>query len=245
MYYQVKNNQHAKTLVLLHSGGMAGVEWQPQIDSLAKHFNLLIPDLPGHGQSLLAKGETLSISLMADAVVNMLTTEGIQIAHILGSSMGGAVALWIALNYPEYVDKLVIYRIGYTKTAATFSQTQDMANPNYWRQYGLHNWLSKLHSPQGDKSSWEEVIANVSRVLEPRTSEHNHQLNDLARIQATTLLIAGDRDPLIPLPTLLSMFEMIPHSAVWVLPNASHITATNTWRSGIFVEEITRFLKTK
>ncbi len=245
MYYQKFPSESSDTdsLVLLHSGGMAGVEWQPQIKSLSKHFNLLVPDFPGHGQSLLPEGETLSVSLMARAVIKMLTDEGVDKAHILGSSMGGAVALWIALKYPQYVDKLIIYRIGYSKNTETYEQTRQMANPEYWKKYGLHRWLSQLHSPQGDENSWEEVIANVSKVLDPETSDHNHSLSDLQAIGSPTLLIAGDSDPLIPLDTLLAMKNTIPDCALWVMPNASHITASNTWRANHFSEEIFRFLK--
>ncbi len=245
MYYQKYTSQsaNADTLVLLHSGGMGGAEWQPQITPLSKAFNLLVPDLPGHGQSLLSAGETLSISLMAEAVVDMLADEKVKKAHFLGSSMGGAVVLWIALNYPQVVDKLIIYRIGYSKNQETHQQTRQMAKPEYWQRYGLHRWLSQLHQPQGDEHSWEKVIANVSKVLDPETSEHHHQLSDLQHIVAPTLLIAGDSDPLIPLDTLLEMKKTIPDCALWVIPQATHITASNTWRANHFSEEIIRFLK--
>lgn len=243
IFYRKEHHNHKQTLVLLHSGGMAGVEWQPQITPLTAQFNLLIPDLPGHGQSLLADGQSLSITVMAEAVLTMLAKEQLQKVHLLGSSMGGAVALWLAINHPEVIDKLVIYRIGYSKNQATYAQTQSMANPEYWRRYGLHSWLSRLHTPQGGEDAWETVIANVSRVLNPDNSEHNHSLTDLATITAETLLIAGDRDPLIPLPTLMAMYEALPHAALWVIPNASHITATNTWRATAFAEEVIRFLR--
>lgn len=243
MFYQHYYNHHKHTLVLLHSGGMAGEEWKPQIDTLSKQFSLLVPDLLGHGCSRIPTGETLSISLMAKAVIDMLDTEGVEKAHILGSSMGGAVALWIALNAPQVVDKLIIYRIGYTKNNLTYAQTKDMADPAYWRQYGLHAWLSKLHLPQGSADAWEQVIARVSAVLNPDNSEHNHSLSDLQRITAETLLIAGDRDPLIPLSTLQAMYEAIPTAALWVMPNASHITASNTWRANAFADEVIRFLR--
>ncbi|PIE81361.1 MAG: alpha/beta hydrolase [Cardiobacteriales bacterium] len=245
MYYQKiqSDAKNTDTLVLLHSGGMGGVEWQPQIKPLSKHFNLLVPDLLGHGKSLLPAGETLSVSLMAKAVIKMLTDESVEKAHILGSSMGGAVALWIALKYPQFVDKLIIYRIGYTKNGETYEQTRQMANPEYWKKYGLHRWLSQLHTPQGDENSWEQVIANVSKVLDPETSDHNHNLSDLQAIGSPTLLIAGDSDPLIPLDTLLAMKNAIPNCALWVMPQATHITASNTWRANHFSEEIFRFLK--
>lgn len=243
MYYEKHDNGHAQTLVLLHSGGMGAIEWQPQIKPLSAVFNLLVPDLPGHGRSVLGAEQLLSIRLMAESIVEMLAEESIEKAHILGSSMGGAVALWIALHHPSVVDKLIIYRIGYCKNDDTYEQTLAMANPEYWRQYGMHQWLSKLHHPQGGDTAWENVIANVSRVLNPRNSEHDHCLADLATIGSPTLLIAGDRDPLIPVPTLLEMAGAIPQSAVWIMPNASHITASNTWRAPSFSEEVIRFLR--
>ncbi len=243
LYYQRYGEAGNKALVLLHSGGMAGAEWQPQIAPLSQHFDLFVPDMLGHGQSLLAEGEVLSISKMAATVVAMLADEGITSAHICGSSMGGAVALWIALHYPDIVDKLVVYRMGYAKNTDTYEQTLAMANPEYWRRYGLHRWLSRLHEPQGGADAWETVIANVSKVLHPDTSEHNHSLADLASICASTLLIAGDRDPLIPVETALAMQNAIADCALWIMPNASHITASNTWRASAFAEELTRFLR--
>ncbi len=243
MFYQRYGNPQNATLVLLHSGGMAGVEWQPQIAPLSQHFDVWVPDLLGHGQSLIPAGETLSISLMAEAVLAMLDEQGIARAHFLGSSMGGAVALWIAIHHPQRVDKLIIYRMGYCKNPATYEQTREMADPAYWRRYGLHNWLSKLHMPQGGEQAWETVIANVSKVLNPDSSQHDHDLSDLTGIAAETLLIVGDRDPLIPLPTALAMFEALPKAALWVMPNASHITASNTWRASAFAEEVLRFLR--
>lgn len=243
MYYQKYGDTSRSALVLLHSGGMAGEEWQPQIEPLSQSFHLLVPDLLGHGKSLIPNGEELSIALMAKAVVEMLEKEAITKAHFLGSSMGGAVALWIALNYPQLVDKLVIYRIGYTKNRETYTQTKNMADPEYWRQYGMHRWLSELHIPQGGEDAWETVITNVSRVLAPETSDHHHSLSDLASIQAPTLLVAGDSDPLIPVSTLLEMRQKIPDCALWIMPKATHITASNTWRAKAFSEEIIRFLR--
>lgn len=242
LFYEHLDKQHKKTVLLLHSGGMAGVEWQPQLAALSKVFNVLVPDLPGHGRSLVAEGETISIASMGEAVIALLDALSLEQVHVVGSSMGGAVALWLCLNHPSRFSRLVLYRIGYSKNAATYEQTKSMANPEYWRQYGMHQWLSTLHSPQGGASAWERVIARVSEILDPAHSAHDHQLADLARLPKT-LLIAGDRDPLIPLDTLLAMYQTIPDAALWVIPNASHITASNTWRAEAFAEELIRFLK--
>ncbi len=234
-------NPKNSTLFLLHSGGMAGVEWDPQIKYLKKNFSLIIPDMLGHGKSLL-DGD-LTIAKMAKAVYGILQKENIQKAHFVGSSMGGAVALFLAINYPQIIDRLVIYRIGYKKNTQTHEQTQSMANPEYWKKFGLHRWLSKLHLAQGDENSWETVIRNVSKSLDPKTSDHNHSISTIAKIKAKTLLIAGDRDPVIPLEVVLEMHNAMPNSGLWIMPYTTHITNTNTWRDKAFADELIRFFR--
>lgn len=240
LYYQ-SFGQGEKTLILLHSGGMAGKEWRPQIDKLSAHYRVLVPDLPGHGRSLMQKN-TLTISEMAEAVLSMMDAENVAQAAICGSSMGGAVAMWLTLKHSERVSKAVFYRIGYRKNSSTYQQTRSMANPDYWQKFGLHQWLSNLHKPQGGEEAWKKVIARVSEALNPETSEHNHSLEDLATIEQPVLIITGDRDPVAPLEDALAMYKTMPNASLWVLPNATHITASNTWRSEAFAQEIRRFV---
>lgn len=239
-YYQTYG-QATQALVLLHSGGMAGVEWQPQIEALSKRYRLLVPDLPGHGKTLLPD-DKLTISTLAKAVIAMLDAEKIEKAHICGSSMGAATAMYLSLHYAERISKAVFYRISYQKTGGTHEQTQLMANPEYWQRFGLQEWLSKLHEPQGGAQAWQRVIARVAEALNPQTTEHSHRLEDFAQIQKPVLIITGDRDPVSPLEDALALYRTIPDCGLWIMPFASHITASNTWRSAAFAEEVIRFL---
>lgn len=239
LHYQCEGK--GTPLVLLHSGGMCGEEWQPQIAALAKRHRLIIPDLPGHGRSPLEEAR-LSVDGMGRAVIALLDALDIEQAHLCGSSLGGAVALWLALNHPQRLKRLIVYRITYRKNRGTHEQTQSMADPAYWQRFGLHKWLSKIHEPQGGAEAWKQVIARVSEALDPETSAHNHQLSDLRRITQPTLLVVGDRDPVAPLSDVLDMFNTIPNAGLWVMPFATHITASNTWRSAAFSEEVLRFL---
>lgn len=241
LYYQEYGQPDAPPLLLLHSGGMAGIEWQPQIKILESRYRLIVPDLLGHGKSTF-DGEKLSIQALAESVLELLDFLNIKQINICGSSMGGATALYLALNYPERLIRLIVYRISYRKTPETYAQTRAMANPEYWAQYGLHGWLAKLHEPQGGLEAWKSVIARVSEALDPEHSSHNHTLDDLKRLNLPVLLIAGDRDPVAPLSDILAMYEALPNSALWIMPNASHITASNTWRAEAFAEEMKRFL---
>jgi pimeloyl-ACP methyl ester carboxylesterase len=118
-----------------------------------------------------------------------------------------------------------------------------MADPDYWRDVGLHGWLSDVHAPQGGPEAWKTVIGRVSEALDPEISDHAHDLGVLGRVTQPTLIIVGDRDPLVPLGQALEMFESIPDCCLWVLPYATHVTATNTWRADCFALEVSRFLR--
>ena len=56
IHYQTHGHADSQPVILLHSGGMAGEEWQPQIAPLAQRYRVLVPDLPGHGRGDDDKG---------------------------------------------------------------------------------------------------------------------------------------------------------------------------------------------
>ena len=203
IHYQTHGHADSQAVILLHSGGMAGEEWQPQIAPLAQRYRVLVPDLPGHGKSELA-GERLSVSLMAEAVLDMMDAEGIETANLCGSSMGGAVALWLTLKHPERVKRLVLYRISYRSNIDIHKQVYAMGDPAYWENFGLAAWLSKLHSPQGGADAWKQVIARVGDALHADDSEHRHRLADLARpgiCRRTAPLLQPRRRKISPEPS--------------------------------------------
>ena len=229
-------------LILLHSGGMSGAEWKPQIPLFSRSFRVIVPDQLGHGRSPMV-AERLTVADMGRAVLGLMDELNLSQAHLVGSSMGGAVGLWLTLYHPDRVSKLVLYRAGYRKDEDTHAGTRSMADPAYWRSVGMHKWLSDFHHPQGGPDAWEEVIGRVSEALEPATTDHAHDLEVLECIFQPTLIVVGDRDPVAPLDQILEMFGAIPNCGLWVMPYATHVTATNTWRAESFTLEVTRFLQ--
>lgn len=231
-----------EALVLLHSGGMCHEEWKPQLPAFAKHHRTIAPDLPGHGASPM-RAARLSIGDCGRGVLDTLDALGIERAHLVGSSMGGATALWLAVHHPARVAKLVLYRVSYHKNEHTHGGTREMADAAYWRGVGLAGWLSRIHQPQGGPDAWEQVITRVSEALDPATSDHAHTTETLRELRCPTLVVCGDRDPLVPLDDVLAMYDHIPDCGLWLLPHATHVTATNTWRAEAFATEILRFLQ--
>ena len=88
-------------MVLLHGFPESGVLWRYIWDTLSESFTLIIPDLPGSGNSPLTN--TISLSEMAVRVKAILDAEAISKAVIAGHSMGGYVALAFAHQFPECV----------------------------------------------------------------------------------------------------------------------------------------------
>lgn len=92
-------------LLLLHGLGSSGDDWAFQIGPLAQRFELLVPDLPGCGRSLASVAAD-SIEGHARAVWDLLRGIGAHEVAIAGFSMGGAVALEMALQQPARVSRL-------------------------------------------------------------------------------------------------------------------------------------------
>lgn len=94
-------------VVLIHGLGSSSLDWSPQIEALEKDYTVVVPDLYGHGQSMSVP-QPLAISDYADQVAAILDHEGLGAAHIVGLSLGGAVAFQFAVQRPELVESLVI-----------------------------------------------------------------------------------------------------------------------------------------
>lgn len=239
--YDAHGPEDGEPLVLLHSGGMAAPEWEKHVDPLAEEgFRLLVPDLPGHGRTPLPEDEPLTLEAMADAVLEVLDEEGVEGAHVLGSSLGGATALRFTLEHPQRVGKLVLYRMSYRKSEASREATRMIANPERWRALRMDTWLSRIHEPQGGPDAWETVVGRVREVTEQAEPV---DLDALEELPMPVLLIVGDADPVAPLEDVLDMRDALPDADLWVMPGASHVTGSNTWRRPIFDAEVARWLQ--
>lgn len=229
-------------LMLLHSGGMAHQEWNVHRDAWEQRFRVVTPDLPGHGRTPLV-GEELTVAGMVEAVVALLDELGVEAAHVVGSSMGGSVALKLALEHPDRVRRLVLFRIGYRREGAKVQQALALDDPEHWEQRGMATWLSRIHEPQGGPEAWKQVIHRAATLPQRDPAGRDLTTAALEGIDAPTLLVVGDRDPLVPVEEALEMYRAIPRSDLWILPHASHVVASRTWRKAAFEQEIDRFLR--
>lgn len=98
-------------VVLLHGGGPGATgasNYVRNIDALAQHFRVIVPDMPGYGQSSKELDFSDPFGDLALALRGLLDALGLEKAHLVGNSYGGAAALRMALDRPDRVDRMVL-----------------------------------------------------------------------------------------------------------------------------------------
>ena len=95
-------------LLLIHAGIADSRMWEPQAAALGKHFDMIRPDSRGFGDSELPP---MPYSGMADMIA-LLDHLAVKRAHVVGCSMGGTLAIDLALEHPERVERLVLVAAG-------------------------------------------------------------------------------------------------------------------------------------
>ena len=99
--------QDGDVILLVHGYGGDRNSWLFLQEPLAARYRVYALDLPGHGTSTKDVGEG-SVSVLADAVTGVLDALGAERAHLVGHSMGGAVALAVAARHPERIASLTL-----------------------------------------------------------------------------------------------------------------------------------------
>jgi 3-oxoadipate enol-lactonase len=107
--YEVRGRWRGRRpwLVLIQGLGFDRAGWAPVLADLRPHFRLVLIDNRGSGRSDRPVG-SLTVSDMARDVISVLRAAGVRKAHVMGVSLGGMVAQEVAIEYPAYVDALIL-----------------------------------------------------------------------------------------------------------------------------------------
>jgi pimeloyl-ACP methyl ester carboxylesterase len=190
--------------------------------------------------------------LVADPV-GVLDALGIRAAHLVGASMGGALAQLVTLDVPDRVRSLTVIS---TTAAVPISRSGDLpgpapefvrflerARPDYTDPDALVDYLvsySEMLSggrrPFPEREVRELIRADVRRARNPASSQNHELLADAPRarpglgtIAVPTLVVHGDGDPMFPLEHGQTLAEEIPGARLLVLPDAGHGVERADW----------------
>lgn len=98
-------------VLLIHGIGDSSDTWRDVMPGLAKHYRVIAPDLLGHGQSAKPRAD-YSLAAYANGMRDLLSVLGVERATIVGHSLGGAVAMQFAYQFPDRCERLVLVGTG-------------------------------------------------------------------------------------------------------------------------------------
>ena len=105
LYYETHGT--GRPVVLLHGGLASGEMFEPILPVFAERHQVIIPDLQGHGRTADID-RPIEIQLMADDIAGLIDHLGLAKPDVVGYSLGGGVAFFLASKYPDKVGKLVM-----------------------------------------------------------------------------------------------------------------------------------------
>ena len=194
-------------LLLIHAGIADSRMWEPQAKALANHFDMIRPDLRGFGASELPPAP---YSMLADLIA-LLDHLEVGRAHVVGCSMGGTLAIDLAVEHPERVDRLVLVAAGVSGSnlgaadAALFAEVEaaDKAGDlDAVNRAEVRLWVDGPRRPEGSApAAVRNLVLDMNgRALRSDFDSAKSQSLDppavtrLNQIRAPTLVIVGDQD---------------------------------------------------
>jgi pimeloyl-ACP methyl ester carboxylesterase len=235
------------TIFLIHGITNSCQSWEPAMLRLARDYDVIAPDLPGHGDSDRQRGDH-SLGAHANMMRDLLAVLEVERATVVGHSLGGGVAMQFSYQFPELVERLVLVSSGglgrevspLIRSAALPFAEQVLplltARPLIDAGSALAGLLGRVGlqpgadlaevsrgiASLGDTERRAAFVRTVRSVMSPLGQRVT--ANDrLYLAEATpTLIVWGDRDPIIPAAHGLDAHERLPDSRLEIFEGSGH-----------------------
>lgn len=229
--HHVTGRADGPVVVFSNSLGSTHRMWDAQLAAFEDRFRVVRYDTRGHGRSPVPTGP-YSIDDLADDVVALLDTLGVERAHVVGLSLGGMTAMRLAARNPERVDRLALLCTGaqlppasaWTDRAATVrahgtgSVAESVVSRWFTAQY--------LAEHPAERAGYEAMVAGTPAEGYAGCCEAIAALDlraDLPAISAPTLAIAGADDPATPPAKLAEIASNVKNGRLLEVAHAAHL----------------------
>ncbi len=251
MNYELSGKRGSPVVVLSHSLASSLVMWNPQMDALNPHFQVLRYDMRGHGKSDVIPG-SYTLELLAEDVIGLLDALDIDQVHFVGLSIGGMIGQSLALNH--------IHRLRSLALCDSASVIPQEAQP-IWQER-INKTLSKGMEAQVDETMerWftPSFLKQSSPMLEiirkqilttpvlgyigcAEAIRKLNYLDQLSKIKIPTLIMVGEDDPGTPVSASEAMHKRLSNSKLVILPSARHLS--NIEQAEAFNATLLKFLR--
>ncbi len=264
VHYQEFGEKHHPTLLFIHGYTASTHTWHLVAPIFAEQgFHVIAIDLLGFGYSDKPTWFDYAITSHARIVSRFMNRLGIGRATIIGSSYGGAVASTVALDYPEFVEKLILVDAVCNDEIKQRSDVKlliisglgELASP--WlidSKAFVRKRMRQTLAPENHHLITDESVEAIHRplaaadghnsVLKTMRNWHAERIeHDAHLINQPTLIIWGEQDETIPIHNGYNLHQNILNSKLVIFPNCGHIPQIE--RPNEFVDVILEFLKPK
>ncbi|XZF14990.1 alpha/beta fold hydrolase [Chitinophagaceae bacterium MMS25-I14] len=212
-------------LIILHGALGSSAQFGKLAEKLSHQYQLHLLNFSGHGGRDLP-GEQFSIDLFAKDVLAYIEEQKLDKVSIFGYSMGGYVALFLAKNNPEKIDKIVTLASKLHWDEATAARELKLVDPAVIMEKvpSFATELQKRHAPV----DWQEMLQRTGQMLTMLGKHNTLSLQDYKSIGIPVLMLIGDNDRMVSLEETIEVFKTIPGAQMGMLPGTKHpIEQTN------------------
>lgn len=216
------------TVILMHGWGGSAESFKPVFGYLSKSYKVYAFDFPGFGRSSLPP-KVWGKEEYGNFFMNFLKSTGIERTNLIAHSFGGRIAIWLAANYPEKVNKLILINSAGIKPGRTLKYYIKVAIAKTGKKlftlslFGKYreSLLKNLYRLVGSKD-YQQQTGVMRSTLVKVVNEDLRRL--LPKIIAPTLLVWGENDKEVPLSSAKIMEREINDAGLVVLKDAGHFS---------------------
>jgi len=240
----IKTNYHddgsGKPVVLIHGSGpgvTGWANWRLVIPKLSPKFRVLAPDIVGFGYTERPAGVRYTMDYWLKHMVGFLDALKIEKASIVGNSFGGGLAVALAINHPERIDKLVLMGAAGVSFKLTpgldavwgyepsIDNMRKIVNLFAWNKALLTEDLVRMRYEASVRPGYQESYASMFPAPRQRHVEAMAFPDDkIHAIPHETLVVHGRDDQVVPLETGLKLAMLIPRAQLHVFGQTGHWT---------------------
>lgn len=225
-------------IIMIMGLGAPGDKWKHNYELLSKWFWCIVPDNRGAGLSDKPEAESYTTEQMADDIIGIMDALDIKKAHVMGVSMGGAIAQQVALKVPDRVLSLILTSTfasvspAFKKALNLICELKEDTDPavlkqlNLWMTYGQY---TQIHHPEKIEKSIEEDAsypypmpvyaykAQCGACLSHNTAGRLHEL------KMPVLIAAGAKDLFMNIEKTMELVHGISQAEFYLAPEGGHV----------------------
>ena len=222
--------EELSTLTLLHNFMSTGrAAWGSMVARFAERYRVLLPDLPGHGQSIGHPAD-FHYGKMAEQLAALMAHEAATGGHLAGCSAGGMIAQLLVSKGLATPDTLTLVSTTYSINKNVTGAEHTLNPENF--QAGAR-WMAataKLHDPYRYAGYYQEIMLPAFRRLDPALAI-DLPLETLATWQMPVCIIHGAEDEFFPLSIVEAMAAALPDHSRHVIADQPHaLIFRQPWR---------------